>query len=251
MKTTPSMTFLEALLNVLNIQKGYGSYRGRARRSEFWYTTLICIIASTLIDCVGYAVEEKWGYNKNINLITTLVCAYFYIANYSCLCRRMHDIGRSCLFPGLMLVSALISLILIVCIPMRNTIAEWFCIISSAITVLLLAYTLFLCTKDSDRGRNRYGCSDKYVDQTTIRKKRKSSGRTTATILSEETNKKVFSFFTLTPSHIWLKRPVHRRFRCEGKCEGSEVTLTHRATGIVFCIFPLSIRRKSITLRKT
>ena len=63
--------------------------------------------------------------------------------------------------------------------------------------------------------------------------------------------KKVFSFFTLTPSHIWLKRPVHRRFRCEGKCEGSEVTLTHRATGIVFCIFPLSIRRKSITLRKT
>lgn len=164
MKTTPSMTFLEALLNVLNIQKGYGSYRGRARRSEFWYTTLICIIASTLIDCVGYAVEEKWGYNKNINLITTLVCAYFYIANYSCLCRRMHDIGRSCLFPGLMLVSALISFILIVCIPMRNTIAEWFCIISSVITVLLLAYTLFLCTKDSDRGRNRYGCSDKYVD---------------------------------------------------------------------------------------
>ena len=32
--------------------------------------------------------------------------------------------------------------------------------------------------------------------------------------------KKFFLFFTLTPSHMWLKRPVYRGFKGEGKCEG-------------------------------
>ena len=32
--------------------------------------------------------------------------------------------------------------------------------------------------------------------------------------------KKLFSFFTLTPSQMWLKRPVYRGFSGEGKCEG-------------------------------
>ena len=35
-----------------------------------------------------------------------------------------------------------------------------------------------------------------------------------------------FLFFTLTPSHMWLKRPVYRGFRGEGKCEGKCFTLT-------------------------
>ncbi len=38
--------------------------------------------------------------------------------------------------------------------------------------------------------------------------------------------KKVFFFFTLTPSHMWLKRPVYRGFSGEGKCEGKLSPLT-------------------------
>ena len=38
--------------------------------------------------------------------------------------------------------------------------------------------------------------------------------------------KKFFLFFTLTPSHMWLKRPVYRGFSGEGKCEGKLSPLT-------------------------
>ena len=38
--------------------------------------------------------------------------------------------------------------------------------------------------------------------------------------------KKVFFFFTLTPSHMRLKRPVYRGFSGEGKCEGKLSPLT-------------------------
>ena len=35
--------------------------------------------------------------------------------------------------------------------------------------------------------------------------------------------KTFFSFFTLTPSQMWLKRPVYRGFSGEGKCEGKNL----------------------------
>ena len=38
--------------------------------------------------------------------------------------------------------------------------------------------------------------------------------------------KKLFSFFTLTPSQMWLKRPAYRGFKGEGRCEGKSSTLT-------------------------
>ena len=42
--------------------------------------------------------------------------------------------------------------------------------------------------------------------------------------------KKTFFFFTLTPSQMWLKRPVYRGFKGEGKCEGRAFTLTPALT---------------------
>ena len=42
--------------------------------------------------------------------------------------------------------------------------------------------------------------------------------------------KKLFSFFTLTPSQMWLKRPVYRGFKGEGRCEGRAFTLTPTLT---------------------
>ena len=49
-------------------------------------------------------------------------------------------------------------------------------------------------------------------------------------VISTVQVEKVFSFFTLTPSQIWLKRPVYRGFKGEGKCEGRTFTLTPALT---------------------
>ena len=52
--------------------------------------------------------------------------------------------------------------------------------------------------------------------------------------------KKFFSFFTLTPSQMWLKRPVYRGFKGEGWCEGRAFTLTSALT------LPSHFRQESI-----
>ena len=49
-------------------------------------------------------------------------------------------------------------------------------------------------------------------------------------VISTVQVEKFFSFFTLTPSQIWLKRPVYRGFKGEGKCEGRTFTLTPALT---------------------
>lgn len=157
---TPKMTFTQALSNVFNILKGYGSYNGRARRSEFWYTTLICVVMSVIIDCLDYLVEQKCGYSDNRRILFDLVSAYFLIVNYSCLCRRMHDIGRSSLLPGIMLASCIAAF---ACLLFgENAVATTLCAVLSVISAALLVYCLFLCTKDSEKRMNKYGYSKKY-----------------------------------------------------------------------------------------
>ena len=53
--------------------------------------------------------------------------------------------------------------------------------------------------------------------------------------------KSFFSFFTLTPSQMWLKRPVYRGFKGEGKCEGRTFTLTPALT------LPSHIRHRKVS----
>ena len=72
--------------------------------------------------------------------------------------------------------------------------------------------------------------------------------------------KKFFSFFTLTPSQMWLKRPVYRGFKGEGKCEGRTSTLTPALTptltlpaqesflsGVLFTEFNKSTRKVQLS----
>lgn len=162
MNTTPSMTFTEAMANVFNTTKAYSNYSGRARRSEFWYTTLICTVMSLAIDGIGYLVESVWEENRFVSTVFTVAAVYFFIANYSCLCRRMHDIGRNCLLPGLTLSFAIVAFFSLML--SQNAFGKLACIVFSTITLFLLVYVLYLCTKDSFKGKNRYGYSDKYVD---------------------------------------------------------------------------------------
>ena len=51
-----------------------------------------------------------------------------------------------------------------------------------------------------------------------------------AGIIHRNKKKNFFLFFTLTPSQMWLKRPVYRGFKGEGRCEGRAFTLTPALT---------------------
>jgi uncharacterized membrane protein YhaH (DUF805 family) len=83
----------------LKVLQNYATFRGRARRSEYWYFVLFNVIFSLvaiLIDNLlgttfkfGYGVSMPYGY---IYLLYVLV---MIIPSVSVSVRRLHDVGKS------------------------------------------------------------------------------------------------------------------------------------------------------------
>lgn len=49
------MTFKETLVKTFQFNKAT-STAGRAKQSEFWYTTAICVVMSAIIDAFSYVL---------------------------------------------------------------------------------------------------------------------------------------------------------------------------------------------------
>ena len=74
--------------------KKYATFDGRARRSEFWYFCLFCLLIGIVtlyidISILGYSVEEEY------TPLNTIAYLAVFIPSISVTARRLHDIGKS------------------------------------------------------------------------------------------------------------------------------------------------------------
>lgn len=74
--------------------KKYATFEGRARRSEFWYFCLFCLLVGVVtlyidISVLGYTIEEEY------TPLNTLAYLAVFIPSISVTARRLHDIGKS------------------------------------------------------------------------------------------------------------------------------------------------------------
>lgn len=142
MNQRPRVGFIEAIIISF---KNYCNFRGRSRRSEFWYFRLFDFIISsiliTLLIVTAEIVEISTYsyYYKTLKfnpIIQLLLCIYelavFAPMLFSCI-RRLHDIGKS----GVYLAW--------VCIPLIGL-------------IILIVYFCY----DSQPEENEYGPSPKY-----------------------------------------------------------------------------------------
>ncbi len=82
------MTFEAAVLSALS---GYAVFKGRARRSEFWWFQLFCVLVYVAILCAGTLfVEDEWTL-----LVLVLVWLGLLVPWISLSVRRLHDVGLS------------------------------------------------------------------------------------------------------------------------------------------------------------
>ena len=108
------------------VLKKYAVFKGRARRSEFWYYTLFYIIVSIILSIISSMMGDKKG------IIGIVYSLGLFIPGLAVGVRRLHDIGKS----GWMILINLIPLIGFI----------WF---------------IVLATKDSDPLENKYGPNPK------------------------------------------------------------------------------------------
>lgn len=73
------MSFFDAVITGL---RKYGDFKGRARRSEYWWFVLFTTIVGAAVSGFGEGAE-------------TLVSAVFFLPGLAVWVRRLHDVGRS------------------------------------------------------------------------------------------------------------------------------------------------------------
>ena len=112
------MGFSEAVRTVLN---KYATFEGRARRSEYWYFTLLSVILSIAAQVIG-------GGGRNGGLITLLLLGVLCLVSLALLSpgiavsvRRLHDTGRSGWFLLIALIPLVGGILLLVWMCSRGT----------------------------------------------------------------------------------------------------------------------------------
>ena len=142
----PQVTFGEAISVCF---KKYATFKGRARRSEYWWWQLFCFILSIATCGIGYIVV--------------------LIPNIAVTFRRLHDVGRSGWW---WTASFVLSLIYGVCFyfiifqlmagndaPIALAIST---VVANIATIIIGIMVFVFTLLDSKRGSNRYGDSPKY-----------------------------------------------------------------------------------------
>jgi len=119
--------FLDCLKNK------YATFEGRARRQEYWYYVLFCVLAIAVLAVVD-EVTGTFSEEAGVGLLSGLFILATFVPTLAVLVRRLHDTDRSGWW------------VLINCIPVLGA-------------LVLLVFTLL----DSQPGANRFGPNPKGV----------------------------------------------------------------------------------------
>ena len=127
--STPKIKFFAAIKNaILNIK----DYKGRSRRSEYFYWLLTVVLSSIIIGVIVGLIMELISVLGEIILILFLV--FIFVISLPLGFRRLQDIGKNGFFMFLGLIPIVGGIVLLV----------------------------FFC-KDSKKENNKWGESPKYV----------------------------------------------------------------------------------------
>lgn len=109
--------------------KKYADFKGRARRSEYWYFQLFNILTIIVLAMLGFPIFKDAG-----SFIILLYVLISIIPTLALIVRRLHDVGKS----------------------------GWFYFIS-IVPIIGSIWLFVLLVTDSDFGQNEYGPNPKGI----------------------------------------------------------------------------------------
>lgn len=184
----PMMGFLEAVKTCF---KKFADFKGRARRSEFWWFVLFLVIVyllgSFVLGLVASWIAEPLGMDpsKLAIILVSLLMLVFAIPFFAVLTRRLHDSGRGGWWAALLFILGLVYGVCYYYImwpmldkmgttdpfelvsqitesmmasPTMATVMSFSGMALFVLAIVLLVFSLL----DSKWGENKYGPSPKY-----------------------------------------------------------------------------------------
>ena len=169
-RALPMLDFMEAVKICL---RKYLDFKGRARRSEYWWFALFTLIVSVVSSFIDTILSMFVGF-EFVDHLTGLL---LFLPGLTVCFRRLHDIGRSGWWSGVSYILVAISILSVLFMAgfdfgvlmdnesmfrtlsgTQRMIALLPFIGGLVLCFVILVFSLF----DSERGENKYGPSPKY-----------------------------------------------------------------------------------------
>ncbi|MBO1198652.1 DUF805 domain-containing protein [Staphylococcus simiae] len=182
MNVQPKVRFTEALGL---FWKNYVNFRGRSRRSEYWFMTLwhlifmspaiLLMIIGSITLFIGLSSSEDGAAALGAILLgLTLIYIAIYaiitlIPNLALTVRRFHDISKTMFLPIFMVVYSVFVIIIVELLPMDDfgefttgstIVLVVIYILNFVLSILMLVFSLL-----DSKPANKYGDSPKYPSQ--------------------------------------------------------------------------------------
>ena len=144
--------------------KHYFDFKGRATRSEYWYFQLFVYIFSFIFGMAG-GLLSVYGSMDDIRLVHFIGLFFgliFFFPVLGVTIRRLHDIGLSGWW--LLPVYIVSFFIFIKQIDYPNIAWDGTLVALYIASCIMETALIIICCKDSKRGFNKYGVSEKYPD---------------------------------------------------------------------------------------
>lgn len=160
--STPTLSFVQAIKNCFS---KYCCFKGRARRSEYWWFAVLNGILSCLI---SYAVNYKLTVKSELE--SKVMEAVFDQEKMDALTAQAEAADST--FATLMIICGIISLVLLlpglgVAVRRLHDIGKsgWWLLLALVpfVNFVFAIVMLIWCIKDGDKGDNKFGPSPKYV----------------------------------------------------------------------------------------
>ena len=139
--------------------KKFSDFTGRARRSEYWWWCLLCVIINMVASFIGKILSLG-------NIFTMIACLILFIPGLAVGTRRLHDTGRSGWWIVAEGVLTVIMWIMAYSVKSMVYYGSTIWIIFYYIVLLLFLFVyivvLYFSVLDSHKGENQYGPSPKY-----------------------------------------------------------------------------------------
>ncbi|MEP3655502.1 MAG: DUF805 domain-containing protein [Litorimonas sp.] len=161
------MNMVDAVKSVLS---QYVGFRGRARRSEYWYWTLATILVSFAVEVFEGLIGTSAGGTGLISLLFSLA---IFLPGLAVSFRRVHDIGRSGWWVGGFYLIILLFFVVLIAAAggliatdsesemALASLGVFSIVFGLGIVIFAIILLVFFCT-DSQVGPNRYGPNPKH-----------------------------------------------------------------------------------------
>lgn len=139
--------------------KKFSDFKGRARRSEYWWWCLLCFIIYTATRLIGHILSLG-------DIFKMIAWLILIIPSLAAGTRRLHDTGRSGWWIVAEFVMAVIMWIMAFSVESLVYYSSAIWVIFYYIMFLLFLFVyivvLYFSVLDSHKGENQYGPSPKY-----------------------------------------------------------------------------------------